>query len=69
MTITNFKYKTENGVEYILDGEIELYPSSGFAFTKITKVDGIQQDSVVLRTLIKHEDILNHIKKINNVLC
>lgn len=69
MTLTNFKFKTESGVEYTLDGEIELYPVSGFAFTKITKINEVQRDSFVLRTLIKHGDILDHIKKINNVLC
>ena len=68
MTITNFKWISPvTNAEYIIDGEIELFPSTGFNFTKLTKINNVEIDSVVLRSHIKHEDIFKHIEKINNI--
>lgn len=69
MTIKNFKWVSPTNTEYILDGMIEHFPNTGFNFIKITKINGIEEDSLVLRQQIKHEEILNHIKKLNNIKC
>jgi|688.fasta_scaffold1077795_1 hypothetical protein len=64
MTITNLKWKSPiTKTEYILDGEIKLYTNTGFNFVKLTKINGIENDNTVLKSFIKHEDILNHLKK------
>ena len=61
MTIKNFKWISPIKNKYVLDGEIELYPS-GYIFTKITKINNVEADSVMIRNQIKHEEILNYIK-------
>lgn len=67
MTIQNFNYTTKEGNNYIIDGVIELFNNTGFGFTRLLKINGIEEDNLTLRQRIKHEDILNHIKKINNI--
>lgn len=62
MEIKNFKWVSPTNTEYILDGTIELFPNTGFNFVKFSKINGIEEDSVILRHQIKHEDILKHIK-------
>lgn len=69
MTIKNFKFTTESGNTFNIDAEIELFPSNGFTITKITKINGKEEDNIVLRNIIKHEDILQHIKNNNKVSC
>lgn len=63
MELLNFKWKspiTDN--IYTINGIIELSPN-GYYFTKLTKINNIKKDSVVLKSWIKHEEILKHIKK------
>lgn len=67
MTIQNFNYTTKEGNNYIIDGVIELFNNTGFGFTRLLKINGVEEDNLLLRQKIKHEDILNHIKKINNI--
>jgi hypothetical protein len=65
MTIQNFKYISRKGKVYIIDGVIELFNNTGFGFTKLLRINGVEEDSLPLRQKIKHEDILNFIKKID----
>ena len=67
MTIQNFNYTTKEGNTFIIDGIIELFNNTGFGFTKLLKINGKEEDNLILRQKIKHEDILDHIKKINNI--
>ena len=69
MEITNFKYISPTKVEYNLSGIIEYYTNSGYAFTKLTEINGKKEDSLALRQVIKHEDILNYITNLNNIKC
>jgi hypothetical protein len=65
MTIQNFKYISRKGKVYIIDGVIELFNNTGFGFTKLLRINDVEEDSLPLRQKIKHEDILNFIKKID----
>jgi len=65
MTIKNYKYISRKGKVYIIDGVIELFNNTGFGFTKLLRINGVEEDSLPLRQKIKHEDILNFIKKID----
>lgn len=67
MKIQNFKFTTKNGNTFIIDGEIDLFNNTGFGFTKLEKINGKKEDNLTIRQMIKHEDILNHIK--NNQIC
>ena len=69
MTIQNFNYTTTDSKEYIIDGIIEHYSNTGFNFTKLLKINGVEEDNLALRQKIKHIDILEHIKQINGVIC
>ena len=69
MTIQNFKFTTPEGNIYIIDGVIEHFNNSGFGFTKLLKINDKEEDNIVLRSLIKHEDILNYYKQLNNIQC
>ncbi len=69
MEIKNFNYKTKNGKKYVLNGIIEHYPNTGYNFIKLTKINDVEEDNLVFRQKIKHEDILKHIKKLNNKKC
>lgn len=69
MEIKNFEFTTKTNTKYIINGTIDHLPSSGFVLTKIDTINGEKQDSLILRQLVSHEDILKHIKKENNVEC
>ena len=69
MTIKNFNYTTKKGKKYIIDGIIEHYSNTGFNFTKLLKINDVEEDNLALRQKIKHEDIFKHIKQINGVSC
>lgn len=67
MKIENFEYIDSTSSDVFsmpkkIDGIVEYIPSSGFCFTKITKIDGKEEDNVILRSKISHSDILLHIK-------
>lgn len=66
MKIENFEYNNFDTDVFStpkkIDGIVEYIPSSGFCFTKITKIDGKEEDNIVLRSKISHSDILHHIK-------
>lgn len=69
MTIENFKWVSPTNTEYTLNGIIELFPNTGFNFIRLTKINGKEEDSVIIRNQIKHDDILNHIKQLNHIEC
>lgn len=63
MKITNFKFTSLEGKKYIINGEVDYLHSSGYVFINIDSVNGEKGDSLVLRGLISHSNILNHIQK------
>lgn len=63
MIIKNFKWVSSLGNSYTIEGQVDLLPNTGFGFTKITKINNVKKDSIIIRNQIKHEEILNYINK------
>ena len=66
MKITNLKFKSNPNKEYVISGEVDYLTSSGYIVTKIDTINGKPGDSLVLRQLVSHKDIEEHIKNIKH---